>query len=213
MTPTLAHSTSSSDSSQSRKIGVFGGTFDPVHTGHLAVAECVKSELGLDVVLFVVTADQWLRSTPPVASAAARLAMVELAVEGMPGFEASDVDIVRGGPTYTVDTLSDLRARLGGSSELYLIVGADSAVTMDRWRGATMIASPTRVVVVGRPGLAFDVRSLDESHPASGAVYVEGPMIDVSATAIRGHVKAGESIVGLVSTAVANYVEKRALYR
>ena len=191
---------------------MLGGTFDPVHNGHMAVAESVRNELGLDTVLFVVAADQWLRSTPPEANAAARLAMVELALEDTPGFEASDADIARGGPTYTVDTLAELRDRPGGASELHLIVGADSAVTMDRWKSAEKIASLARVVVVGRPGLEFDGRSLSRSHPARGAVYVEGPMADVSATAIRRLVRAGEPIAGRVPAKVASYIEAQGLY-
>ncbi len=203
----------SSRNSHIRRVGVFGGTFDPVHNGHMAVAGSVRTELGLDVVLFVVTADQWLRSTPPVANAAARLAMVELAVGDTPGFEASDVDIARGGPTYTVDTLTELRDRPGRASELHLIVGADSAVTMDRWKNAEKIASLARVVVVGRPGLKFEGGSLAELHPARGAVYVEGPMDDVSATAIRHLVRAGEPIGGRVPGKVASYIEAQGLYR
>ena len=203
----------SSRSTRTRRVGVFGGTFDPVHNGHMAVAESVRNELGLDVVFFVVTADQWLRSTPPVANAAARLAMVELTVGDKPGFEASDVDIARGGPTYTVDTLAELRDRPGGASELHLIVGADSAMTMDRWKSAEKIVSLARVVVVGRPGLEFDGRSLAELHPARGAVYVEGPMDDVSATAIRRLVRAGEPIAGRVPGKVASYIASQDLYR
>jgi len=193
-------------------VGVLGGTFDPVHSGHLAIAEAVRNKLGLDVVLFVVAADQWLRSVPPVASAAARLAMVERAVEDSAGLEASDVDIVRGGSTYTADTLVDLRERLVGATELHLIVGADSAMSMDRWKRADEIGSLARVVMVGRPGLEFDGR-LAKSHPAEGAVYVEGPMVDVSATAIRDRVQAEKSITGLVPDSVADYIAANELYR
>lgn len=195
-----------------RRIGVFGGTFDPVHNGHLAIAESVRSELGLDVILFVVAADQWLRETPPAASAAARFAMVELALENAPEFEASDVDITRGEPTYTVDTLTDLHDRPGAAVELHLIVGADSAMTMDSWDRAGLIASLARVVVIGRPGLEFDGRSLGEFHPAYGAEYVDGPMVDISATAIRGLVRAGVPIAGLVPEPVAEYIAAQGLY-
>ena len=115
------------------KVGVLGGTFDPVHNGHVAIARAVRDELGLDVVLFVVVADQWLRENPPAAPAGDRFRMVELALENLPGFAASDVDIARGGSTYTVDTLADLREKLGEAAELSLVVGADSAISMDRW--------------------------------------------------------------------------------
>ena len=196
-----------------RRIGVLGGTFDPVHYGHIGIAEAVRSELDLAEVLFVVAADQWLRERPPVAGATARLAMVELAVANTRGFEVSDVDIVRGGPTYTFDTLAGLREQLGEAVELRLIVGADSAMSMDRWKRAETIVSLARVVVVGRPGLAFDGRSLAKTHPARGAVYVEGPMADVSATSIRDLVRADKSIAGLVPGEVADYIESNGIYR
>ncbi|MCZ6538330.1 MAG: nicotinate-nucleotide adenylyltransferase [Chloroflexi bacterium] len=196
-----------------RKVGVLGGTFDPVHNGHIAIAEAVRSELDLDEVLFVVAADQWLRENPPAAAASDRLAMVELAVDGRMGFEASDVDIVRTGATYTVDTLTDLREQFDEAIEMHLIVGADSATLMDRWNRAGTIVSLARVTVIGRPGMEFDEGSLEKSHPASGAVYVEGPMIDVSATAIRDLVRAGKPLTGLVPDPVANYIEANGLYR
>ena len=196
-----------------RKVGVFGGTFDPIHNGHVAVAESVREALDLDQVLFVVTSDQWLRENPPVAAAADRFNMVELAVDNVLEFTASDVDIVREGSTYTVDTLRDLRAQLGDEVELYLIVGADSAASMNRWKDAEQIGKLANIVAVGRPGQAFAIQSLDKAHPASGAEYVEGPMIDVSATRVRDFLSDGQSIDELVSGPVVEYIEKQGLYR
>ncbi len=195
-----------------KRVGVFGGTFDPIHNGHIAVAEAVRDALGLDEVLFVVTSDQWLRESPPEASAGDRFTMVELAVENVLGFTASDVDIVREGSTYTVDTLTDLRETFGETTGLFLIVGADSAASMDRWKRGDEIPPLATIVVVGRPGEAFDAGSLSTSHPASGAEYVEGPMIDVSATRVRGLLSEGRPVGELVPTAVADYIEKRNLY-
>ena len=106
-----------------------------------------------------------------------------------------------------------MRDWISEPAELHLIVGADSAMTMDRWKNSEKIRTLARVVVVGRPGTAFDGRSLAESHPARGAVYVEGPMTDVSATAIRGLVRAGRSITGLVPDGVAEWIESQGLYR
>jgi len=195
-----------------RKVGVFGGTFDPIHKGHVAVAQSVLEVLDLDQVLFVVTSDQWLRENPPVAAAADRLRMVELAVDNVLEFAASDVDIVREGSTYTVDTLRDLGAQLGDEVELYLIVGADSAASMNRWKDAEQIGKLAKIVAVGRPGQMLAVDSLDDSHPASGAEYVEGPMIDVSATRVRGLLSDGQPIDALVTGEVAKYIETRNLY-
>jgi nicotinate-nucleotide adenylyltransferase len=195
------------------RVGVFGGTFDPIHNGHIAVAEAVRDRLGLDRILFVVTSDQWLRENPPEASAVDRFKMVELAVGGVAGFESSDVDIVREGSTYTVDTLSDLNRQLGDSAELFLIVGADSAISMDRWRNASEIEALARIVTVGRPGSEISIESLDGSHPASGAEYVEGPMIDVSATRVREFLSTGQPVDDLVAETVAEYIETQGLYR
>jgi nicotinate-nucleotide adenylyltransferase len=197
----------------SKRVGVFGGTFDPVHNGHVAVASAVLEALQLDQVLFAVTSDQWLRDSPPEASSTDRLRMVELAVEHVEEFAASDVDIVREGSTYTVDTLRDLRLLLGETVELFLILGADSALSMDRWKDAIRIAEMATIVVVGRPGEHFELESLSEEHPVSGAEYVEGPMIDVSATGVRGFVRTRKSVDGLIAETVAEYVGQRNLYR
>ncbi len=196
-----------------KRVGVFGGTFDPIHNGHIAVAGSVRDQLDLDEVLFVVTSDQWLRENPHVASAADRFHMVELAVDNVAGFTASDVDIVREGSTFTVDTLVDLHHQLGISVELYLIVGADSAASMDQWRNGSEIGDLAKIVAVGRPGQEFSVESLAASHPASGAEYVVGPMVDVSATRVREFLSAGRPIDELVAGVVAEYIEKQGLYR
>ena len=196
-----------------KRVGVFGGTFDPIHNGHLAVASAVLKELDLDEILFVVNSDQWLRENPPEALAADRFRMVELAVENILEFSVSDVDIVREGSTYTVDTLRDIQDQSGDSTELYLILGADSAVSMDRWKSAGQISGLAKIVAVGRPGQPFDIQALDKSHPAWGAEYVEGPMIDVSATRVRGFLEDGRSISDLVAATVVEYIEQRGLYR
>jgi nicotinate-nucleotide adenylyltransferase len=196
-----------------KRVGVFGGTFDPIHSGHIAVAEAVRDELELDEVLFVVTSDQWLRENPPEASASDRFKMVQLAVENVLGFTASDVDIVREGSTYTVDTLADLLEKLGDSTKLFLIVGADSATSMDRWKRGEEIPSLATIVAVGRPGQQFNAEELAASHPASGAEYVEGPMIDVSATRVRALLSVGQAVDGLIAEAVANHIEQQGLYK
>ena len=196
-----------------KRVGVFGGTFDPIHNGHIAVARSAFEALDLDQVLFVVTSDQWLRESPPVASAADRFHMVELAVDNVLEFTASDVDIIREGSTYTVDTLRDIREQIDDLAELFLIVGADSASSMNRWKDAEQIGGLAKSVAVGRPGQAFAIETLDDSHPASGAEYVEGPMLDVSATQVREFLSAGEAIDELVDEPVVEYIQKHGLYR
>jgi len=196
-----------------KRVGVFGGTFDPIHNGHVAVARAVLDALKLDLVLFVVTSDQWLRESPPQAASSDRFNMVELAVDNVSEFEASDVDIVRDGSTYTVDTLRDLGSKHGDSTELFLIVGADSASSMDRWKDAEIIGQLATIVAVGRPGQALTLSDLPGSHPAAGAEYVEGPMIDISATRVRERLATGDPIDDLVSDSVVEYIEAHDLYR
>ena len=172
----------------------------------------IWAELELDEVWFVAAADQWLRKNPPEAPIYARLEMIELALRGAPYFKASDVDIVRGGSTYTVDTLTYLRAELGEDVEMHLIVGADSAICMDQWKMAEDLRSLAKVVVVGRPRTDFNTEKLSEFHPAKEARYVEGPMRDISATVIRRLMKAGETISGMVDAPVSEYIMSQGLY-
>ena len=196
------------------QIGVFGGTFDPIHNGHLAIAESVRLQLGLDKVIFVVAADQWLRQHPPEASATDRFNMVELAVGRVPYFSASDVDLVRQGHTYTIDTLRDLRTQLGDSVALKLIIGADAANSFHRWKHAEKIQSFATVVVVGRPTMKIKTPLLGGDLNTDIEVkYLEGPMVNVSATMIRNLNKSEKQIEEFPPKAVIDYIKSKRLYR
>jgi len=196
------------------QIGVFGGTFDPIHNGHLAIAESVRLQLGLDKVIFVVAADQWLRKHPPEASATDRFNMVELAVGTVPYFSASDVDLVRQGHTYTIDTLRDLRTQLGDSVALKLIIGADAANSFHRWKHAEKIQSFATVVVVGRPTMKIKTPLLGGDLNTDIEVkYLEGPMVNVSATMIRNLNKSEKQIEEFTPQAVIDYIKSKRLYR
>ena len=116
------------------RIGILGGTFDPIHLGHLAIAEDALDRLGLDRVIMIPAGRPWLKSGQTVTAADHRLAMVRLAIEGRPGLEVSTIEVDRPGPTYTVDTLVELREELGSQVELYLILGMDSVRELRRWR-------------------------------------------------------------------------------
>ena len=194
-----------------RRIGVFGGTFDPVHRGHVEIARFTLSEGDLDLVLMVPAGRPWLRGKPPVASAEHRLRMTELAVAGERGIVVSDVDIVRSGETYTADTLADLRAHYGDGVEFVLVLGADSALSMDRWERANELRDMCSVLVIGRPGEVWrsDVAA---SHPASGATYLEGPMLDVSATGLRARLASGQDVSDSVAAPVEKYIREHELY-
>ncbi len=207
----MGETSQSSGSGPVRRIGVLGGTFDPIHNGHLAVGRFVMAALGLDEVVFVPAGRPWMRDRRPETSPVERLEMVRLAVEGQEGFSCSDVDVRRPGPTYTVDTLRDLQAGYCRAARLYLIVGADTAYGMHLWRYASRLSSRCSVVVVGRPGM-FPLSGLPEGHPARGAIFLEGPMNEVSGSGIRDTLLRGELPVGQVPVAAARYMASRGLY-
>ena len=202
---------SDTDDRRQQRIGVFGGTFDPVHRGHIELARYVLRNADLDTVLMVPAGRPWLRSGAPTATAAQRLEMTQLAVKGMAGIEVSEVDVRRAGTTYSVDTLQDLRTEYGPGPEFVLIVGADSALTMDRWDRADQLATLCSVLVVGRPGEKWD-DDLPENHPAHAATFLEGRMLDVSATDLRARLAAGEDVSDSVPATVIRYIRRHHLY-
>jgi len=185
-----------------------GGTFDPIHLGHLRAAESAREALGLDRVVFVPAALPPHRPGP-VASALDRFAMTALATAAHGPFEASDLELRRGGPSYTVDTVSAFLAE--GPASLCLIVGSDTFEEMTGWRDAARIFASCHVAVVPRPGDA----SLPPSPPfadAAGVSLVSGPTLPISATTVRARVREGRSVRYLVPEAVADYIAKRRLY-
>jgi nicotinate-nucleotide adenylyltransferase len=191
-----------------RRIGVLGGTFDPVHIGHLVAGADVRHALHLDVVLLVVAASPWQKTgTREITPAADRLALVEAAVDGVDGLEASSLEIDRGGPTYTADTLAALA---GDGDELFLIVGADVANLLDTWVRPDEVQGRATLVVVGRPGSHADPSALR----AGGwrVEQVEIPAIEVSSSDVRSRLASGRPIDGLVPPLAVREIEKRGLY-
>lgn len=193
-----------------RRVGIFGGTFDPIHGGHLAVASAAAEELDLDAVYFVPAGDPYLRR-PPVASIGDRIAMVELAIAGDDRFLLSTVDAERPGPTYSVDTVEDVRTAAGTNAALYLIVGADAALQLARWREPDKLAAATTIVVVGRPD-QLPPTDLPAGHPARDATFVNMPQLDVSGTVIRDALANGRPITGMVPPEVERYIHGKGLY-
>jgi nicotinate-nucleotide adenylyltransferase len=186
------------------KIGILGGTFDPIHLGHLRAAELAREALHLSRVSIVPAHVPPHR--PQTASAARdRYAMAALATAGNPHFEASDVELRREGPSYTVDTLRVLRESHPGA-ELVLIVGSDTFAEMGTWREPEVIFSLATIAVVGRPGAG-------KSPEGTQAVRVEGAGLAISSTDIRERVAQGHSVRYLVTDAVADFIAKRGLYR
>jgi nicotinate-nucleotide adenylyltransferase len=188
------------------RIGVFGGTFDPPHLGHLVVASDACEALGLGRVLWIPSAVPPHKLGTVKASAEARLEMVRAAVEGDSRFEADDVELRREGPSYTVDTLRELAARHPGD-ELVLLIGADNLREIPGWREPDEILRLARVAVLSRDGAGVPP---DAPIPATSVAVTR---VDVSATEVRRRAAAGETIRYLVPDAVRALVERRGLYR
>lgn len=186
------------------RVGVLGGTFDPIHHGHLAAASEVCAALGLDQVLLVPTNRQPFKEGFDSASPEHRLEMCRLAVSGDERFAVSEVDLERGGITYTVDTLTDLREQLPAAS-LYFITGADSLMRLDEWKDYKKLTELAEFVGVTRPGHSFP--QLDTAH-----ILVEVPSLAVSSTDVRRRVRTGAPIRYLVPRAVADYIAQNDLY-
>jgi nicotinate-nucleotide adenylyltransferase len=201
------------------KIGVLGGTFDPIHVGHVAVARAARRELGLDEVLVVPAARPPHKVGVTMAPAADRLAMVQLALAGEEGLAASRLEIDRAGPSWTIDTLTGLQ-QAGGSngreSMITLILSADAFAGLSTWHEPERVLRAARIAVAPRPGHAppsLDVLSPELRAIAADTVFLTGPSMDVSATEIRRRVASGLPIDGLVAPAVARYIEEHHLYR
>lgn len=191
----------------SRRIGVFGGTFDPPHIGHLVTAMRVAEALDLDLVLMVVANVPWQKvGSRTITPADVRLDMVRAAVEGVDVLEASDLEIRRGGETYTVDTLEALRAA-GPDDDLVLILGSDAAAGLDTWERPDELRRMCRLAVVERPGSPVVV--------PDGFRYdrVTVPQLDVSSTELRRRVAEGRSVRFLVPEGAVSLMEGRRLYR
>jgi nicotinate-nucleotide adenylyltransferase len=197
--------------SKPRRIGVFGGTFDPIHVGHLEVAEACGATLGLDPVL-VIPSSQPPHRAAPRASAADRLAMVELAVKDRPPLLASDIEVRRGGVSYTVDTVRGLAATYP-DAELVLLLGWDAAAEFHRWHEAGAIGELARVAVFNRTGSTPEGGGLEGLGLPPGALYVEVPSPSVSATSVREALTQDASGASFVPESVAAYIRGHDLYR
>lgn len=187
-------------------IGLFGGSFDPIHHGHLLVAQAVTEALGLEQLRFVPAREQPFKAGRHRSAPEHRAAMVELAIAGEPRFAVERCELARPGPSFTVDTLRALREREPGRS-FALLLGADSAAELHLWREAAAIPGLAHLVVFARAGSAVPA-----AVPAEGRTVVPVPAIDISATEIRRRVRAGRSIRYWVPDAVAEYVARHRLY-
>ena len=196
-------------------IGVFGGTFDPIHNGHLIVAEEVRNRLGLVEVLFVPTGQPWMR-TDSISEAKHRVGMVRLAISGKPYFKISTIEVERAGPTYTVDTIRELKSQRDEGDELYFILSWDTLSSFPRWKDPSRLLELCHLVAVPRPGYKLpDMKKLEAELPGLSRrlFLLDKPEIDVSATEIKKRVAAGLSIGHLVPESVEKYIKMHNLYK
>ncbi len=194
------------------RIGILGGTFDPIHVGHLVAAVNVRAELGIDRVLLVVANEPWQKvAQRPVSAAADRLALVAAAVDGYEGLEASSIEIDRGGVSYTADTVAELAALQPGA-ELFVIVGADVARDIESWVRLGEVLERATLVVVNRPGTRIGRPA--EHGPLAGrrVEVVEMPALEISSTDLRERAATGRPLEFLIPRGAIRVIAERGMY-
>jgi len=204
-----------------RRLGLFGGSFDPVHIGHLHVAQAAREACGLERVVFVPAARPPHKPDRVLAEGAQRLEMVELAIAGEPEYSCSSIELERDGPSYTIDTVRELPARLGldPGVELRLIIGWDNLVGLERWREVDALFERAAPVVILRSGVSEAVlanlaeRLAPETFARLEQGLVRGTLVDVSSTELRDRLVRGEQVEGLLPAGVGEYLAARGIYR
>jgi nicotinate-nucleotide adenylyltransferase len=191
-----------------KRLGVMGGTFDPIHHGHLVAASEVQAWFDLDEVVFVPTGQPWQKESREVSPAEDRYLMTVIATASNPRFSVSRVDIDRAGPTYTIDTLRDLKAERGAGWDLYFITGADALEQILTWRDVGELFELAHFVGCTRPGHELSNIGLPEGKVS----LVEVPALAISSTECRERVSQGEPIWYLVPDGIVQYIAKRQLY-
>ena len=196
-------------------IGVLGGTFDPIHIGHLILAEEVRARLNLAETLFVPAGQPWLKVDNSISSAEHRVEMVRLAIADRPYFKLEAMEAGRPGSSYTVDTIDGLKAQLGIGDELFFILGADNLAELPLWREPSRLITICHLVVVPRPDYPLpDLKALEAIIPglSQRVLLMDKPEIDISASVIRDRVARGLSIYHLVPEPVERYIKEHQLY-
>jgi nicotinate-nucleotide adenylyltransferase len=195
-------------------IGVFGGTFDPPHFGHLVIAEEARARLGLRSIIFLPAGQPPHKPERAVTPVAHRLAMVLLAIAGNPGFRLSRLDVDRPGPSYTAHLLEMLQAELGPDVDLCFIVGMDSLGDLLRWHEPARVLRIARLVAATRPGYTCDLSEVERAIPGASSriILLEAPALEISSTELQTRVRAGLPIRYQAPDAVARYIRQHGLY-
>jgi nicotinate-nucleotide adenylyltransferase len=197
------------------RIGLFGGTFDPIHMAHLVMAEMAIEKMRLRKVIFVPAGEPWLKADKVVSPAEQRLQLVRLATKGNPNFEVSNVEVDRPGPSYTVATVDALRTQWGEQASLFLILGVDALLSLPEWKEPARLVKECQFIVLPRSGSEFRVpEGLERNLPgiSSRVAWLEAPEIGISSTCIRDRVARGLSIRYLVPESVESYIRKYRMY-
>jgi nicotinate-nucleotide adenylyltransferase len=205
-----------SGSGEKIKVGVLGGTFDPVHNGHLAIAEEARARLGLAEVIFVPAGQPWMKADTRISPAHHRLEMARLAIMGKPYFGLATVEIDNPGPSYTVDTIIKLHQQFAGQAELYFVMGWGNLPDLPRWKEPSRLIEICYLVALPRPGYPRpDLASLEKQIPGLSrrVILLDSPEIDISATEIRERVAKRLSISNMVPEEVERYIRENGLYR
>jgi len=187
-----------------KKIGILGGTFNPIHTGHLLLAEGIREDLGLDYILFIPCNLPPHKKNSGLASANDRVEMVKLAIKGNQFFRLSKIELFREGKSYSIDTVTELNKKYKHKAKFFFIVGSDSFSGLKKWKDIDKIKKLCKLVAASRPGYSFKYKGIKLIHV---------PTLNISSTEIRHFVKNRESIKYLVPDLVRSYIEKRKLYR
>lgn len=198
----------------SKRLAVMGGTFDPIHFAHLLIAENVRRRFQLPQVLFMPSGNPPHKKQYEVTSAEDRYIMAMLATCDNPHFAVSRLELDRSGPSYTIDTIRELKARIGEQAQVSFVTGADAVLEILTWHEPDAILDEARVLAIPRPG--FDLSTLDETlgpERASKVTIIDSPIAGISSTMIRERIRTGESVRYLTPRAVIDYIDKRGLYR
>ncbi len=195
--------------------GILGGTFDPVHNGHLIVADVARAQLNLNEVLFIPAGQPWLKPERIITAAEHRLQMLRLALDDTPYFSISEIEIERPGPTYTIDTITALKEQLNAEDELFFILGQDNLMQLPQWHEAPNLIELCYLVAAPRPGVKKpDFKALEAEIPGitQRVMLMKQPQVDINATDIRERVARGLSVRHLVPEPVNRYIKEHGLY-